>query len=82
MEYYIIGSTEPAPAWCRSLLMIYQKMNGSTGVEFQNRCFGTVRVYQLFPGDTLLHKSNGHIEIKRKSKQGGDANDQLEKRSH
>lgn len=69
MNKYIIGSKEPAPTWCRDSLMAYRRMDGSTGVEFQNRFFGTVRVYQLFPGDILLHKSNGHIEIERKSRE-------------
>ena len=79
MNEYIIGSKEPAPPWCRDSLMTYRRMDGSSGVEFHNGCFGTVRIYRLFDGDMLKLK-NGFIQIVRKNR--GDTNDQLEEGSH
>ena len=64
MERYLIGSKEPAPNWCRDELMCYRRMDGSVGIEFQNSCHGTVRIYELYPGDMLIQRK-GYIEIKR-----------------
>lgn len=58
VQEHTIGSG-PAPAWCRSLLMPFQK-NGKIGYEFHGR----MRDFDLYAGDKLILRG-GNIEIVR-----------------
>lgn len=59
VQEHTIGSGK-APAWCRSLLMPYQKRNGQIGYVF----YGRMQDFDLNIGDKLVHRGK-NIEIVR-----------------
>lgn len=58
---YVVGKG-PAPAWCRDLIMPFQKKNGKIGFEFH----GYMMDYDLNVGDKLILR-DGKIEVRREA---------------